>query len=332
MNHKTLTLMNIMAVSTLGLALAGRPSPVKAHELTPSALTSPSKQGFSYTATVLAQDGKTLSGRQVTLTDITNGAGGRQISVTTNTNGQATFTNLELARNYSVTVDGINQGYTVRTDQAGAQLQASFYATAKNGEAAPSYSKTPLTVTVYNEEGEAVPGQSVTLKNKLGQVVKTLTSDQNGKAVFSEGLLEGSFYDITVNNLAYVAHAMPGEDRSYYLKSEEIKPAPTPQNKNQAADKTATDTSHHNQAATDKELPQPPKDNAKNTNKAANQSANKQTPTEPATNILAADTHAKSKTSLPGTGDHNTSLLAWLGAISLAVLGLGLVATKRVKK
>ncbi len=222
MTNKKATFITLLAVSTLSLSLQkDNVHPVLAENLA-TTTTAPSSQTFTFKATVLAKDGKTVSGKTVTLTDVTDGSSTKQLTALTDINGIASFTNLSLSKNYSVSIDGVAQGYTVRTDQADSVLTASFYSTTETGKTMPSYSKTPLTVTVRNEEGEALSGQKVALKDPKGNILSQQLSDQNGQAIFSDGLMDGTIYTVSVNNLTNEGVAKTGDNHFYYLKSDQI--------------------------------------------------------------------------------------------------------------
>lgn len=99
----------------------------------------PKKDYFTFTVTALDKDGLVVKGKEVTLTDITDGKAVALASLKTNDNGQAIFTNLPLSRNISVSIDGKSKGYTLRTDVAGSHKAAAFYVDGK-GTKAPQFS------------------------------------------------------------------------------------------------------------------------------------------------------------------------------------------------
>lgn len=99
----------------------------------------PKKDYFTFTVTALDKDGLVVKGKEVTLTDITDGKAVALASLKTNDNGQAIFTNLPLSRNISVSIDGKSKGYTIRTDVAGSHKAAAFYVDGK-GTKAPQFS------------------------------------------------------------------------------------------------------------------------------------------------------------------------------------------------
>lgn len=188
-----------------------------------SSANSASENGhFSFTVTALDKEGKVVEGKEVVLEDITDGQAVFLAKMTTNADGQAAFTNLPLSRNISVKIDGQLQGYTVRTDQADSHKATAFYVDGK-GSKFPDYSKKPATVSVLDEDGNAISGQTVSLKNRNGDVVATAQTDANGQAVFSDKLMDGVLYDVFVNDLNMSKPAMTGESVTAYLQSNQVK-------------------------------------------------------------------------------------------------------------
>ncbi|WP_231233927.1 hypothetical protein [Streptococcus equi] len=118
-------------------------------------------------------------------------------------------------------MNGVPQGYTVRTGVDGDKHSASFTVDGK-GTVEPEYSKTPLVVIVRNEDAEPLSGQEVTLKHRVGRVIEKVTTGADGKAVFSKGLLDGTFYEIFVNGKK-LSQATTGEERSVALDAKDIK-------------------------------------------------------------------------------------------------------------
>lgn len=175
---------------------------------------------FAFTATVIDPEGKVLSGKKVQVVDITSGRKALA-TVTTDEKGQAVFDKLPLGRSLSIFVNGVPQGYTVRTGVDGDKHSASFTVDGK-GTVEPEYSKTPLVVIVRNEDAEPLSGQEVTLKHRVGRVIEKVTTGADGKAVFSKGLLDGTFYEIFVNGKK-LSEATTGEERSVALDAKDIK-------------------------------------------------------------------------------------------------------------
>lgn len=175
---------------------------------------------FAFTATVIDPEGKVLSGKEVQVVDITSGRKALA-TVTTDEKGQAVFDKLPLGRSLSIFVNGVPQGYTVRTGVDGDKHSASFTVDGK-GTVEPEYSKTPLVVIVRNEDAEPLSGQEVTLKHRVGRVIEKVTTGADGKAVFSKGLLDGTFYEIFVNGKK-LSEATTGEERSVALDAKDIK-------------------------------------------------------------------------------------------------------------
>ncbi|HEK9097512.1 TPA: LPXTG cell wall anchor domain-containing protein [Streptococcus equi subsp. zooepidemicus] len=175
---------------------------------------------FAFTATVIDPEGKVLSGKEVQVVDITSGRKALA-TVKTDEKGQAVFDKLPLGRSLSIFVNGVPQGYTVRTGVDGDKHSASFTVDGK-GTVEPEYSKTPLVVIVRNEDAEPLSGQEVTLKHRVGRVIEKVTTGADGKAVFSKGLLDGTFYEIFVNGKK-LSEATTGEERSVALDAKDIK-------------------------------------------------------------------------------------------------------------
>lgn len=175
---------------------------------------------FAFTATVIDPEGKILSGKDVQVVDITSSRK-TLATVTTDEKGQAVFDKLPLGRSLTVFVNGVPQGYNFRTGVNGDKRSASFTIDGK-GTIEPEYSKTPLVVIVRNEDAEPLSGQEVTLKHRVGRVIEKVTTGADGKAVFSKGLLDGTFYEIIVNGKK-LSEATTGEERSIALDAKDIR-------------------------------------------------------------------------------------------------------------
>ena len=178
------------------------------------------KGDFTFTATVTDPAGKVLSGKDVQVVD-TTGERKTLATVKTDAKGQAIFEKLPLGRSLTVLVDGVAQGYTLRTGVDGDKRSSSFTVDGK-GTVEPEYSKTPLVVVALDESAEPLAGQEVVLKHRTGRLVETVMTGADGKAVFSKGLLDGTLYDIFVNGKK-LSEAMTGAERSVYLDAKDIK-------------------------------------------------------------------------------------------------------------
>ncbi|HEO6720634.1 TPA: LPXTG cell wall anchor domain-containing protein [Streptococcus agalactiae] len=178
------------------------------------------KGDFTFTATVTDPAGKVLSGKDVQVVD-TTGERKTLATVKTDAKGQAVFEKLPLGRSLTVLVDGVAQGYTLRTGVDGDKRSSSFTVDGK-GTVEPEYSKTPLVVVARDESAEPLAGQEVVLKHRTGRLVETVVTGADGKAVFSKSLLDGTLYDIFVNGKK-LSEAMTGAERSVYLDAKDIK-------------------------------------------------------------------------------------------------------------
>lgn len=72
------------------------------------------------------KDGNFLPGKEVVLTDISDNQGRVLQSLTSDNKGRAIFFGLSTGKSAGVSVDGVKQGYIVRTSQAGYGMAASF--------------------------------------------------------------------------------------------------------------------------------------------------------------------------------------------------------------
>lgn len=273
---------------------------------TPLNETTPSGN-FSFTVTILGEDGKVVEGKNIS---IFSNSGRNEKALKegqSDANGQVTFDGLPLDTNISVSIDGKAQGYTIRTNKDGQKKAAAFYIPGK-GSKLPVYTKTPLTILVVNGGGEALSGQTVALYNKLGQKVTEMKSGADGKAVFTDKLMEGTFYDFSVNGFK-MNSVTPGNRISATLSSKQIqkllKPSDSPskpEEKDKGANKVAVDnTSSH---SSKKDL-----DSQKNDGAPSVQENN-----------AVAKSHSKKV--LPKTGAKTSSMLSLLGFISIGILSL----------
>ncbi|HEN9309727.1 TPA: LPXTG cell wall anchor domain-containing protein [Streptococcus agalactiae] len=182
----------------------------------------PKKDYFTFTVTALDKDGLVVKGKEVTLTDITDGKAVALASLKTNDNGQAIFTNLPLSRNISVSIDGKSKGYTLRTDVAGSHKAAAFYVDGK-GTKAPQFSAEAAVVTVYDANGNTIANQEVTLTNSNGTIVAKGLTEKDGKARFANKLMARTLYNIFVNGIEMPKTALVGSDVSVFLTDKQIK-------------------------------------------------------------------------------------------------------------
>ncbi|EHI69633.1 LPXTG cell wall anchor domain-containing protein [Streptococcus ictaluri] len=257
-----------------------------------------SEEGFTFVATVMNKEGKALEGKEVALFDITDGKALALTSVKTNASGQAIFKKLPLSRNISVKVDGEDKGYTLRTSENGAEKAVAFYAKGEGQKAVPT-TKTPLTVTVRDADGQGLPNQKVTLKNELGQVMAEMMTDKDGKVTVTDKLMDGMFYSLLVNDVK-MRDLTPGNDVSVYLKADQIK---------KATDKDASDMTKSD----------------KNSTKSADKTSDKVDNAKKSLDPVKQD----SKT-LPKAGDKAVTILSLVGVVMLGLASLLLIAKKKM--
>ncbi|MCK1224715.1 hypothetical protein MX000_08245 [Streptococcus uberis] len=178
------------------------------------------KEGFTFTATILGKNGKTVAGKTVSLYDITDGNRTLVQSAVSDQNGIASFSQLPLNRNLSVFIDDVAQGYTTRTSENGQVRSSAFYVDGQ-GTNTPKYSDKTITISVLNEEGEPLANQKVTLINPLKEVIGEANTDANGKVIFTDKLLDGVFYTYAVNDQTIDA-TQPDTSRNVFLRADQI--------------------------------------------------------------------------------------------------------------
>ncbi|KAF1246031.1 LPXTG cell wall anchor domain-containing protein [Streptococcus agalactiae] len=295
----------------------------------------PKKDYFTFTVTALDKDGLVVKGKEVTLTDITDGKAVALASLKTNDNGQAIFTNLPLSRNISVSIDGKSKGYTLRTDVAGSHKAAAFYVDGK-GTKAPQFSAEAAVVTVYDANGNTIANQEVTLTNSNGTIVAKGLTEKDGKARFANKLMAGTLYNIFVNGIEMSKTALVGSDVSVFLTDKQIKkekpvtPDKLDKEMNQEKEKELLDTP--------KPVPPTSKPTAPIKNKK-DDSPKKFTKSQSSSlksSVKAIGAKPKAMTALakklPKTGDQAISILTLVGFIvtGLAIM-LGFLKKSRSK-
>ncbi|MEI4395912.1 LPXTG cell wall anchor domain-containing protein [Streptococcus agalactiae] len=295
----------------------------------------PKKDYFTFTVTALDKDGLVVKGKEVTLTDITDGKAVALASLKTNYNGQAIFTNLPLSRNISVSIDGKSKGYTLRTDVAGSHKAAAFYVDGK-GTKAPQFSAEAAVVTVYDANGNTIANQEVTLTNSNGTIVAKGLTEKDGKARFANKLMAGTLYNIFVNGIEMPKTALVGSDVSVFLTDKQIKkekpvtPDKLDKEMNQEKEKELLDTP--------KPVPPTSKPTAPIKNKK-DDSPKKFTKSQSSSlksSVKAIGAKPKAMTALakklPKTGDQAISILTLVGFIvtGLAIM-LGFLKKSRSK-
>ncbi|WP_203268537.1 MSCRAMM family protein [Streptococcus uberis] len=202
------------------LATGWQSTSVLAENPTTSPTTTFTSNGFNFNATLLDHNGKTVSGKTVSLYDITDGNRTLVQSAVSDQNGIASFSQLPLNRNLSVFVDNVAQGYTTRTSESGQVRSSAFYIDGQ-GTNTPKYSDKTITISVLNEEAEPLANQKVTLTNPLKEVVGEAMTDADGHVVFKDKLLDGVFYNYAVNGKA-IDSAQPDSKRSVFLESNQL--------------------------------------------------------------------------------------------------------------
>ncbi|EFR44159.1 LPXTG cell wall anchor domain-containing protein [Streptococcus pseudoporcinus] len=306
--------------TTVGETIPGKSVAVTLPE---TSLKSKTGESFNFTAVILGKNGHVIEGKTVELFDITDGKAEKLGTQVSDKDGKARFEGLPLSRNISVRVLGDDKAYTVRTDQAGAERATAFYLN-EIGKKAPQYTKNPLTITVRDEEGQAIPNQLVSVKNVLGQKVAELLTDANGQAIFTDKLMEGAFYQFAVNGI--VMHDVtPGNTISAYLRSDQQrKQTPTRINpvdegdypkKEESKDKGLGLADKQKQVVEKQEMVKPTK-----TRHQDEKSPNKK------------NQDRKTKGSLPQTGEKAVSLLSLVGLISVGLAAILLLAKKYQKR
>ncbi|XCY70570.1 hypothetical protein ABG808_00920 [Streptococcus iniae] len=91
----------------------------------------------------------------------------------------------------------------MRTDQAGTTLASSFTADGL-GKGAPSYTNKPLVVLVSNQDAEPIPNKEVILKDRQGNLVDRVLTDNSGLARFTKNLLDGTHYPFYIDGKKWV--------------------------------------------------------------------------------------------------------------------------------
>lgn len=174
--------------------------------------------GFTFTATVLGENGQILVDKEVSLHPISGE--GEVVSARTTDLGVASFSQLALNTNYSVSVEGVEQGYTIRSGVANEALTARF-TLPEAGDGLPTYSTKTILLKVVDEEAEPLVGQTVELKEASGQMVASLVTGGDGQVSFSERLIDGTLYSVFVNGNAKTT-LLPGQERVVFLHNHEI--------------------------------------------------------------------------------------------------------------
>ncbi|MFC5630916.1 MULTISPECIES: carboxypeptidase-like regulatory domain-containing protein [Streptococcus] len=210
--------IKLLTAATLAMVtLTGKDTESLVFAHTHTAVTA--EQGnFSFTAIVLGENGKTLANKEVSLTPTTGN--GQSLSAQTDDKGMAVFSSLPLNTNYSVSVNGVEKGYTIRSGVADEAMVARF-TLPEDGINTPSYSAQKMLIKVVDEEAEGLAGQTVELKDPTGQVIGRAVTEANGQVTFADNLVDGTFYDILVNGKAKTK-LRPGQDGVAFLESNEI--------------------------------------------------------------------------------------------------------------
>lgn len=291
-----------------------------------------SQTGFTFTASIIGKNGKVIEGKSVELYDVTDGKAVKLNSLLSGKDGKVKFEHLPLSRNISISVEGISQGYTVRTSEDGDERAAAFYVN-ENGTKLPEYTKIPLTITVRDEEGNGLANQLVTLSNKQGKVVAELLSDKDGKVTFSDNLMEGTFYSVKVNGVA-MEELMPGNDVSIYLTNEQIQKNKTKNTSDhlekrdedeKAGNDSSVKTGTNSEAVQRVGLVEKSKDKLTSpVSSAKDSSATKLN----STNSKNLSNSKQLNRFLPKTGSEKRIILSLVGLISLSIASLILLANK----
>lgn len=212
---KKIVLLTATALTAFSFSHIGDSHQVFAH--THEVLTT-EQGGFTFTATVLGENGQILVDKEVSLHPISGE--GEVVSARTTDRGVASFSQLALNTNYSVAVEGVEQGYTIRSGVANETLTARF-TLPEVGEGVPTYSTKTILLKVVDEEAEPLVGQTVELKEASGQMIASLVTGEDGQVSFSERLIDGTLYSVFVNGKAKTT-LLPGQERVVFLHNHEI--------------------------------------------------------------------------------------------------------------
>ncbi len=222
-------------------------------------------------------------------------------------------------------------------------MRASFFADGK-GEKKTTYSKDSVTVVVLDENAEPISGQKVVLRNTQGQEMGNGISDNEGKVIFSQGLHDGTFYKISVNELENISEAMPRNERSIYLTSDQMISS------DDSAKPEVPKVDEKNSEKADKLKKEAEKTSVSKQPEAsaiAKQSKSKETSTSAGeghsiskeTKTLKVDSKNSqkplsqvSKKALPSTGEQSNSFMAWLGSACLALIAMIFLTKKKLQK
>lgn len=172
-------------------------------------------------------DNKLLKNQKITIKDITGSLNKLVAEKTTDASGKIIFTQadgLKYVKSYAFFVNNENTGFTFRTDTK-TEFEKDFeLKTYDSNDVAGNYDSDvkPAVVIVNDENSNALPNQKVTLKRGTDFEI-SITTDKNGKAVFTEKLKNGTLYYIYVNGKKNGGNfVMPGQSRNVSIAPSDI--------------------------------------------------------------------------------------------------------------
>lgn len=178
------------------------------------------EKGFNFSVMTVDNNEKFVSDKAIQNFDITDGSPKLLNELKTDSNGKANFSNLPLNRNLAISVDGINQGYTLRPSEADSNKSAVFTVDGKDEELV-DYSKENILVTVRDEEGEPLPNQNVQFKKADRTIVFEGKTDEKSQVIANDKLMDSNFYHVFVNGTK-LRELTPRNDVSIYLNADQI--------------------------------------------------------------------------------------------------------------
>lgn len=178
------------------------------------------EKGFNFSVMTVDNNEKFVSDKAIQNFDITDGSPKLLNELKTDSNGKANFSNLPLNRNLAISVDGINQGYTLRPSEADSNKSAVFTVDGKDEELV-DYSKENILVTVRDEEGEPLPNQNVQFKKADRTIVFEGKTDEKSQVIANDKLMDSNFYHVFINGTK-LRELTPRNDVSIYLNADQI--------------------------------------------------------------------------------------------------------------
>ncbi|MFC3929047.1 hypothetical protein ACVR05_04100 [Streptococcus caprae] len=160
--------------------------------------TVPETGDFGFVATVIDTNGRSLSGKRVTVWESRDEGLVYVASSLSNRKGVAAFNQLSMTRRFEVEVEGAQSQPLLSPSRPGMVVSETFKVDSLSDD-----KKNTISLMVQGADAQPLAQQRVELKNNQGQTIGICKTCEHGYAIFEEGIAEQAEYNYYVNGVRY---------------------------------------------------------------------------------------------------------------------------------